>query len=375
MQQNQQQVLVCPLDWGLGHASRMIPVIHHYRERGFQVMLGGSGKSGELLQVTFPGLQYIPLPSPNIRYAGKERWLIPVILLQLPRFALSMFREHRRLREIVKSHQVNVVISDNRYGLFCRQAYCIFVTHQVSPALPPFFRWAEYPLYRIIRRIIHQFDECWIPDYPDPHHNLSGKLSHRFTLPRNARYVGILSRFKNMRPNQEAPLGENYDLVMILSGPEPQRTALQESMTALAISLNKKTLIIAGLETGYRDQKNTDHPALSIVPHLDPPAFYHVLQHAGAIICRSGYSGIMDLAILGRTALLIPTPGQPEQKYLAEYLTTKGYFSQVCQKDLSPDFLRKYLERGPKDHILPFTANEGELLPDLLSNEKYHQHG
>ena len=142
-------VLVCPLDWGLGHASRMIPVISLFLDCGSNVILGGSGQSGELLKTAFPQLPYLSIPAPVIRY-GKGWFTAAVLLWQLPRMMVSVFREHRMLARIIQQHSVDIVISDNRYGLFNKRAYTIFVTHQLSPVMPLLLKWAEYPVYRMM---------------------------------------------------------------------------------------------------------------------------------------------------------------------------------------------------------------------------------
>jgi hypothetical protein len=343
LQQNKKKVIICPLDWGLGHASRMIPVVHRYLAGGHVVILGVSGKSGDLLKSTFPELLCIPLPSPAIRYTGKGKWLIPLLLCQMPGMILSAIKEHRRIQNIVEEHHMDTIVSDNRYGLFCRQAYCIFVTHQVSPVLPLLLRWAEYPVYRIIRNIIHRYNECWIPDNSDQELNLSGKLSHRFKLPRNARYVGILSRFKALESEYIPELTERYELVFILSGPEPQLSNLYELFLTLALKIRKKILIITGFKQEFRPFEIPEDGQITLVSHLEPLPFSQVLIHSRAIICRSGYSGIMDLVALGKTALLVPTPGQPEQEYLAEYLSQKGCFTRILQDELDENILMKYL--------------------------------
>jgi hypothetical protein len=349
----------------------MIPVIHCFLARGYQVILGGSGKSGELLKVSFPELLLIPVPSPVIRYSEKSRWLVPSLIRQFPAMVLSVFREHRHIKAIVEKYQLTIVVSDNRYGLFCKQAYCIFVTHQVSPVLPTLFRWAEYPLYLAIRIIIHQYNECWIPDYPDPDKNLSGKLSHRFLLPRNAKYIGILSRFRSMVVVKEPELSEKYELVIVLSGPEPQRSILYKLLMAWAITIQKKTLLITGLNQECQILKFSDHGPLSIVSHLDPQHFRQVLLNARVIICRSGYSGIMDLVALGKTALLVPTPGQPEQEYLAEYMTQKGFFMHIRQDDLDPDRLMKYMNEEFIPQVCQEMQGKAEI-PDTPLSDKKH---
>jgi predicted glycosyltransferase len=339
-----QNVLVCPLDWGLGHASRMIPVIHQLLDSGFKIIIGGSGKSADLLKLTFPESTFISFPSPRMHYSVNSRWLIIYLLFQLPAFAWATLREHRTIKRIVAQYNIQIVISDNRYGLFCKKAYCIFITHQVSPVLPVFFRWAEYPIYLIISGIIHRYNECWIPDGPDRIDNLSGKLSHRFKIPGNARYIGILSRFGQLTAEPEPAWSEKYELVIVLSGPEPQRHIWFNELMILSKTINRKTLILTGLHEEDHGQNILGQWPVTIKSHLDPQNFYHALVHAGAIICRSGYSSIMDLAALGKTALLVPTPGQTEQEYLAEYLAGKGYFTCVQQRDLAPELVLDYMK-------------------------------
>ena len=328
------RVIVCPLDWGLGHASRMIPVIRSYIQHGYKVLLGGTGKSGALLKLTFPDLTFISIPSYPIRYSSRGIWLIPSLTLQLPLMLLSTLREHYRIKKIVKTYHIQIIVSDNRYGLYCRQAHSIFVTHQISPVLPPFLKWAEFPISIILRSIICRFDECWIPDHADAYFNLSGKLSHRFKLPQNARYVGILSRFERNSHFSKDNAEEIFSLVAITSGPEPQRSLFSEMIIAQALKLPFRILVINGLSENLPDLPEV-HSLLKIVPHLEPDEFAEVLMKADKIICRSGYSSIMDLIAIGRTALLVPTPGQTEQQYLAKNLAGKGWFSYVSQSELS----------------------------------------
>ncbi len=355
MQPVKKKVIVCPLDWGLGHSSRMIPVIHRYLKSDCHVILGGSGKSGDLLKATFPELSFISIASHVVRYNGGGKWLVPLLVFRLPGMILSVIKEHRLIRNIVEKHRVDVVVSDNRYGLFCKLAHCIFVTHQVSPLLPPLWQWAEYPVYRVIRMLIHRFDECWIPDIADQEMSLSGKLSHRFKLPRNASYIGILSRFE-MLPTEALPeLAEKYELVFVLSGPEPQLGIFFKMALDLALRIHKKTMIIAGFHKESRSVCLAEEGIITVAPHLGVLHFRQILLHARTIICRSGYSGIMDLVTLGKTALLVPTPGQPEQEYLAEYLSRQGYFTRVHQDELSEKALMKYMDEQPafKSKTLP----------------------
>ncbi len=366
--------MVCPLDWGLGHASRMVPVINHYRNAGYQVFIGGSGKSGALLKVTFSELPFIQLPSPEIRYASKGAWLIPSLVFQLPALVKATFREHRLIRRIVEDYHIDIVVSDNRYGLFCKKATCILVTHQVSPKLPHPISRAEYPLYFILRFLINRFHSCWVPDFSDPSNNLSGRLSHRFPMPKNARYVGILSRFSGMREERFENTGIRFEMVFIISGPEPQRKIFRDMAIHEAIRMKGRVLVITGSVeneelTGINSCRHID-----VVPHLDTFQFRQAVLQADIIICRSGYSMIMDLISLGKTAILVPTPGQSEQEYLAEYLSQKGWFSHIPQSEFSLEQVLKSHQQAPCN-AAPLINTGVESLPVIpLSDQKNGDH-
>jgi UDP:flavonoid glycosyltransferase YjiC (YdhE family) len=332
-------VLVCPLDWGLGHASRVIPLILHFRTAGYKVIIGGSGKSGELLKSTFGELLFIHLPSREIRYPLTGPWLFLSLLIQFPALVYFSIREHYQLKKAVRRYGIDLVVSDNRYGLFCRNTHNIIITHQISPVMPRFLKLAEYPIYLILKTAVQFFDECWIPDYPGDI-NLSGSLSHRYPLPRNARYIGLLSRFTEINSGNWNE--GQYDLVMVLSGPQPELSKLTQKMTGQASRTALKTLIICGFEE-IPDSRQTKNANLNLVSHLEPEQFRNVLEKAPTLICTAGYSGIMDLVMLGRTAILMPTPGQSEQEYLTGYLDKSKTFVKVTQSELDLENLPEYI--------------------------------
>lgn len=323
-------MLVCPLDWGLGHASRMIPVINGMLKSGHLVTIGGCGKSAELLKTTFPDLPFIFLPSPEIRLSKNGFFFIIHFLLKIPFLLLSVFKEHRLLSKTVRDSGITMVISDNRYGLYTKNTFNVLVTHQLSPVLPVLFRWAEYPLYMLMKVLIRNFNECWIPDEPGDI-NYSGKLSHRFGLPENARFIGILSRFDKV--SHESKTEYKYDMLFIMSGPQPQLSHFTKRIIKQANKLiNQRILVISGLQDSD-SYLVASH--ITLVDHLDCKEFQDAIMNSRQIICRSGYSTIMDLVTLNRKALLIPTPGQSEQKYLAEYLSQKKLFDAVKQSDFN----------------------------------------
>jgi uncharacterized protein (TIGR00661 family) len=341
----QKRVIICPLDWGFGHASRMIPLINLFIDRKYKVIIGGSGKSAALLRSSFPDLQYIFIASPVIRYAKHSLFLVSKLIAKLPVLIFFSVREHFLIKKICTQHHISLVVSDNRYGLFCSNAYCIFVTHQLSPVMPKTLRWAGYVINRIINLIIKQYDECWIPDYPGKYSNLSGLLTRKYSIPSNACFIGILSRFPiNIAENTTSSNDKQYDVVILASGPEPQLTVFNEMIIRQASVTTYNVLLIAGYIDDTSKQQTRKYNSLTIVPHLHHHEFQYVLIHAKIIICRAGYSTIMDIIALGKTAILIPTPKQSEQEYLAEYLTQQGLFTSVRQQDFQ-------LERIIQQHI------------------------
>ncbi len=312
----------------MGHASRIIPVIDYFHKLGYEILLGGSGKSGALLQSTFPNLAYHALPSFEITYSKKAVLFGLSVIRKMPAFLKTCMMEHRALRKMISELQIDVVISDNRYGLFSRKAYCILITHQLSPVLPFMLRWAELPVFLALKFVIRQFNECWVPDFKDQEMNLTGRLSHRFRLPSNTRFIGLLSRFA-IFSGQREPGKQAFDMVVVLSGPPPQSEIFADIVLRQSLKSNQKILIISG----FQDVPSfKQHSNITVVKHLETTDFRDVLLTAKIVICRAGYSAIMDLIALKRTGYLIPTPGQTEQQYLAKHLENNPLFRCISQQ-------------------------------------------
>jgi len=333
-------VFLCPLDWGLGHASRIIPLVYRFKSDGYKVLLGGSGKSGHLLQNTFRDVPFITFPSYTMKYYFRGSWFFFNIFIQLPALLYSSIREHFLLKKFAKKQGVDIVVSDNRYGLYCSTTRNIIITHQISPVLPGLLRWAEYPLYRILTSAINRFDECWIPDYAGEV-NLSGKLSHRYPAPHNARFIGTLSRF-SVIPGKTG--NELYDVVIVLSAPQPELRRMTYKMIEQAKETNLKILIICGFEEDMQKHE-AGRPGLKIVSHLEPAEFRSSMEKAAIIICMAGYSGIMDLVEIGKTAILIPTTGQSEQEYLSQYLDSHRHFLCVSGSQINLKNIKVYADK------------------------------
>jgi predicted glycosyltransferase len=316
-----QRILVCPLDWGLGHASRCIPLIYAFLNQGHEVLLAGSGASAQLLQQEFPTLTFIPFESFTLRYsAGSSQ--IGAVLRAFPRLLKRIKTEQKELSSIVKSYAITQVVSDNRFGCYCKEVKSIYITHQLWVKLPSPFGFLEPLVARWHRAIIEKYDACWVPDYEEVEKSLAGKLSHPKVMPNNVTYIGSLSRFD--RPEKQGELSTLT--VAVLSGIEPQRSIFEQYLLdTLQIEPSDKVILVQGLP--QKGEMPYHVGTVVVYPSLSTRSLEALLLKATHIICRSGYSSIMDLAALDKLSVttFIPTPGQPEQEYLAWYLRTKKF--------------------------------------------------
>ena len=311
-------ILVAPLNWGLGHATRCIPIIKALQAADANVLLASDGRAYKLLAKEFPELPIFHLPAYNVSY--KTHNMTWNIALQTPKIAWAILREQIAIRKLVREQNIHAIISDNRFGCFHFGIPTVFMTHQVNLKIP--FRPLE-----ILARWgncfwIKLFQECWIPDVAN-HPNLSGELSHDIPL-KNVKYIGILSHMQYQKQAQQ------YDAIAVISGPEPQRTYFEQSILEQASTLAYRVLVVGG-----KPEQESQNKASTIkyVSFLGSKALNEAIAASGVVISRSGYSTLMDLAHLQKKAILIPTPGQTEQEYLATHFMQQGIFYAQSQED------------------------------------------
>jgi len=322
------RTLVVPLDWGLGHASRCVPLIHQLIADDHELILAASGDAKAFLKSQFPTSEILDKPGYNIRYYRSlpASWSV---LFQVPKIIFSIWKEHQWLKKIIREKQPDEVISDNCYGLWNKKIHSVFMTHQLMVKCPPPFKFLEGFFHRIILWFTQQFDECWIPDIEGPD-NLSEDLSHRYPLPANTTFIGWLSRFRTEENKND--LIPEYDICILLSGPEPFRSMLEEDCIAQLKEMTCSGIIIRGKPGEGMD--NELRRGLRIVSHLEDHSLAGILRKSKMLVCRSGYSTIMDLKSLGKKAILVPTPGQTEQEYLAKHLAANHDFRMIEQDKL-----------------------------------------
>jgi uncharacterized protein (TIGR00661 family) len=322
----QPRLLIAPLDWGLGHTTRCIPLIRELQNIGCEIIIAGLGNNQQILQQEFPQIKTIPLPGYGIRYSRKKAWLPFKIILQLPKLAISIFREHQWLKKTVKEYRIDAIISDNRFGLYHSAVPSVYITHQLQ--IKSGNRLIEKLLQRIHYRFIKKYKQCWIPDFISEE-NMAGALSHPSVLPGNIQYLGCLSRFE-----MKTGIEKKYDLLVIISGPEPQRSIFEKIMLDQLEGYVGNVLLVRGMpeEKVTPDIKNK---FIQIVNHIPAEEMNRAIQQSKLVISRSGYTTIMDLVKLQQRAILVATPGQTEQAYLAEYLMNKKIFYSVEQDNFT----------------------------------------
>lgn len=334
MDSTKPHVLICPLEWGLGHFTRCIPIIKIFEIRGYKISVAGTKQYQNLLNRYFSSLEYIYLPSFTIkRYS---RCLFLGLILKLPVFLYETIRENVQLKRILKYNNIDIVISDNRYGLWNRKKYCILITHQLNIQLPRVIKIFSHIIWSITRVAISKFDECWVPDFEEKSISVSGNLSHSSKISSNIRYIGLLSRFANNSSMRDDLKNYDFKLLVILSGPEPFRGILENIIIREAERIKISTLILRGIP------ENQNVPGESkLVKYINFPeddAFQFLVTRAQFIVCRSGYSTLMDIITLGRKAILVPTPGQTEQLYLSKWLNNSESFVMMTQKEFDLDY-------------------------------------
>jgi uncharacterized protein (TIGR00661 family) len=347
------KILIAPLDWGFGHATRCIPIIHELLKRRCTVLVAGSGDSLLLLKREFPHLTFYNLPAYAPVYSRKQSMILKLII-QIPKFVATIRKEHLEIERLVEQHGIDFIISDNRYGCWCAKTPSIFITHQLHILMPRRLKWIEPLVGRLNKWLIRKFSHCWIPDYMDEKFNLSGKLSmNDEAMLGQVTYIGPLSRFR-----RADNLQNTYDLVCVFSGPEPQRSIFEETVCRQLRGSCLRYLVIRGvLSKSGSTQENE-------IAFLDTKDLQGIISQSLMVIARSGYSTIMDLAALGKKGVLVPTPGQTEQEYLADRWKRLGVFYSASQHNFN---LQEALEKSKSYTGLKIdSSHSNELLSQAV---------
>lgn len=320
MESSKKNILVAPLNWGLGHATRCIPIIRELEKNGFFPILASDGVALKILQKEFPHLLTLELPSYKIEYAKKGENFKWKLIKNSPKMIEAIFQEKKIVKQWIIDFKLQGIISDNRLGVFSKKIPSVFITHQLN-VLSGKTTWISSKLHQ---HFIKKFTECWIPDFEEKP-NLTGKLGHLKNTALNLNYIGPLSRLEKLE------LPNRYDLMVILSGPEPQRTMLEERLENEIKLFDGNIVFIRGVIENK--QKSQQLENITYYNFMTSDELEKTFNESQIILCRSGYTTIMDLAKLQKKAFFIPTPGQFEQEYLAKKLKKDGLIPFVKQDD------------------------------------------
>ncbi len=350
------KILVCPLDWGLGHAARMVPVIEMIEKKGASAIIAADNNPAEFLKQRFPKSTFVKLAGYSPKYPANGDMAMAMIK-SLPKMLRKAHRSKKELHKIINNHNINAVISDNRYELYTSKIPSIFITHQLNIQTSGWQTIGKPIIDILINHYLNKFSEIWIPDITGDS-RLSGKLSVSINNKAKQFNVGLLSRFSTSHIHE---CQKSIDLLIILSGPEPQRTILEELLLSQVLGTELKTVILLAKPSEYIEKKMKN---VKLISHLPDTEFSEIIQSAKIIISRPGYSTLMDLAVFNKQAIFIPTPGQTEQEYLAKKLFEERIaFSQTQSNfSLTEALLSQEHFRGL------FLENEPKLLENRIDN-------
>ncbi|NJB71129.1 uncharacterized protein (TIGR00661 family) [Saonia flava] len=323
---------MAPLNWGLGHATRCIPIINALLVNGHTPIIASDGVALSLLQKEFPNLEFAELPSYKIKYAKKGKNFKLKMIWDSPKILKAMANEKKQTKKLVKKLKLDGIISDNRLGVYSKKVPSIFITHQLN-VLTGNTSWMSSKVHQ---KIISKYTECWVPDVKSKP-NLSGRLGHIKNSNLNIKYLGPLSRFNKTNSTKK------YDLMILLSGPEPQRTLLEEKLLAEIPTYIGQVLFVKGVIEGsqQKENKTLGNANVTFYNFMQSEGLQNAISESELILCRSGYTTILDLAKMEKKAFFIPTPGQYEQEYLAKRLHKNRLVPYAKQEEFTLKDLEK----------------------------------
>jgi len=325
---NKKTILVAPLNWGLGHATRCIPIINALLENNYIPIVATDGSALHLLKKEFPDLLILELPSYQIEYPKSGKNLKWKLFKNSLRTIRAVQQEKKIIAKWIAEYQVSGIISDNRLGVFSSAVPSIYITHQLK-VMSGNTTWITSKLHQ---EFIKKYTECWIPDFENGP-NLSGELGHLVKTSLNIKYIGSLSRLHKKH------LPATYDLMIMLSGPEPQRGILEIKLKKELLTYSGKTIFIKGViaENQIKEQKGN----VTYYNFMNSKELEDTYNSSNLILCRSGYTTIMDLTQVQKKAFFIPTPGQFEQEYLARKLQQENLVPFANQDDFKIELLQE----------------------------------
>lgn len=307
------KVIYGVLDWGLGHATRSLPIIKKLQSQNNEVIVASDGLALRWLKNELPETQFLNCPSYKVKYKGKT--LKSIILGNAFNVGKAILKENWKLKKWIKVYKPNILISDSRFGFYNNNIPSIFITHQINLKAPLVINQANH-------FFLSKFNSIWVPDFEDS--VLSGELSRSNKFKNKIQFIGPISRL------QKKNLSIEYRYCVVLSGPEPSRSRLEKKLLGKLKHLENDIIVVRGSDNLPPLNSSLKHINLAGTEQLN-----NVLLKSDKIISRSGYTSILDYYCLSKPAILIPTPGQTEQEYLGKHLDKKFGFTFLKEKDIN----------------------------------------
>lgn len=321
-------ILISPLAWGLGHATRDIPIINELKSHGHKITIATSRGALDLLKKECPDCEFIKLEDYPLPYSS-TKYFLPKFFASIPLMLKALLEEHENILDLISKNKFDMIISDNRFGVYSDDIPSFFISHQLRFSTPYYLRPLEDLSEYINEYFLKKFSRIIIPSNNPGEDCLSGKLcqSTRDVINSKAYYAGILSSAYKM----DTP--EDLDYLIVITGPEPQRAKLEEIILSRISALPGKKVVLLG-RPGDNFEKKLDENTI-VKSYAGGEEKMILMNRAKFIITRSGYTTMMDIAELGKKhGLFIPTPGQTEQEYLSEYYEEKKWFYSKNQYEL-----------------------------------------
>ena len=357
---NKKRILFAIMGWGLGHATRCIPIIRSLMKEN-HVILASNGISATLLKQEFISLKCIDYPDYAIKYPRNKMMLLPLIALQLPSIILKLIKEHLQTQKVINDENIDLIISDSRYGVYSTGVPTYFIIHQLHFQLSGIFKSIEFLGEWFNIFMFRRYEEVIIPDVKSDQ-NLTGDLTHLGKISNHPKlhYLGVFCSVSEMN------IKEDIDYLFSVSGPEIQRTLFEEIILDQINNIPGKKVVVLGKpgdKQAYGAFRNT-----KIYNHVNREKQNELLNRAKFIVCRSGYTTVMELIALKKPALMIPTPGQTEQEYLASYYGQTGLFYTANQNGLDLLAELNKIQNSARPRINHIPINDIKAFRHLLSS-------
>lgn len=336
----------------MGHAARLVPIANHLHSTGATLFICASGAALDLMRLECPYAHFVQDVAFEVSYSKNANTNGLKLLTQLPKMWFQVYREHQLLKKLVKQYQIDFIIADNRYGFFHQSIPSVFVSHQINIQVPLGKGWVNLLNHYFIKK----FKACWVPDFEQDDKSLAGNLSRRNELT-HITYIGPLSRALPVSTKQEI----KSPILYLLSGLEPQRSIIEQLILQRHAHQPHQAILIRG--TTQAKNKIIPQHNLIVYEICDAKQLQNLVAACKFVVCRSGYSSIMDLVNWQKKAVLIPTPGQYEQIYLASYLSQKKWFYSINQ-----DVFLQFQEEAMQAYQCPIIERSDTNYDNLIKN-------